>query len=438
MPQTPAKVGFISLGCANALVDSEDIITQLHSEGYEVTPDYEDADMVVVNTCGFIDAAVEESLDAIGEALNETAKVIVTGCLGTNTGIIQQAHPQVLVVTGPHATNAVMNGIHQHLPLQGLQRNPVPPQGIKLTPPHYAYLNIAEGCNNRCRFCLVPTLRGGLSSRASGDVMQEAENLADAGVKELLIIAQDSIAYGVDINHRTSFWGGRPIKARLTELGSALSELGIWIRLHKLYPYPLLDELIALMAKGKILPYLDIPLQHASPHILKAMQRPGNREASLARIQQWREFCPELVLHSNFIIGFPGETEDDFEQLLAFISEAKLDRIDAFAYSNIDGISANHLDNHVAEALKQERLERLMDLQDKISAEKLRDRIGQTLEILIDESDGEQAVGHSYANAPESDNQVFLEDAADLSPGDMVSAKIIEADEHNLWAELTD
>ncbi len=438
MPQTPAKVGFISLGCANALVDSEDIITQLHSEGYEVTLDYEDADMVVVNTCGFIDAAVEESLEAIGEALNETSKVIVTGCLGAKTDIIQQTHPQVLAVTGPHAANAVMNAIHQHLPQQGLQRNPVPPQGIKLTPPHYAYLNIAEGCNNRCRFCLVPTLRGNLSSRASGDVMQEAENLADTGVKELLIIAQDSIAYGVDINHRTSFWGGRPIKARLTELASALSELGIWIRLQKLYPYPLLDELITLMAEGKILPYLDIPLQHASPHILKAMQRPGNREASLARIQQWREFCPELVLHSNFIIGFPGETEDDFEQLLAFISEAKLDRIDAFAYSNINGVRANHLDNHIAETLKQERLERLMDLQDKISADKLRARIGQTLAILIDESDGEQAVGHSYANAPESDNQVFLENAADLSPGDMINATIIETDEYNLWAELTD
>ena len=436
MPQTPAKLGFISLGCANALIDEEDIITQLHREGYEVTPDYQDADMVVVNTCGFIDAAVEESLDAIGEALNETSKVIVTGCLGAQADIIHQTHPQVLAVTGPHATSAVVDAIHQHLPQKGLQRNPVPPQGIKLTPSHYAYINIAEGCNNHCRFCVIPTLRGGLASRASGDVMQEAENLADAGVKELLIIAQDSCAYGVDINHRTSFWGGRPIKARITELASALGELGIWVRLHKLYPYPLLDELISLMAEGKILPYLDIPLQHVSPDILKAMQRPDNSEVSLARIRQWRETCPELVLHSNFIAGFPGETEDDFEQLLAFISEAKLDSIDAFAYSDIDGARANELPNHVAEELKQERLERLMELQDEISAAKLRARIGQTLEILIDESDGEQAVGHSYANAPESDSQVFLENAANLSPGDMVSARIIEADEYNLWAEL--
>ena len=437
MSQTPAKIGFISLGCANALIDEEVIITQLHSEGYEVTPDFEDADMVVVNSCGFINTAVEESLEAIGEALAETSKVIVTGCLGARTDIIQQAHPQVLAVTGPHSANAVMKAIHQHLPQHGLERNPVPPQGIKLTPTHYAYLNIAEGCNNRCSFCVVPALRGNLSSRAIGDVMQEAENLADAGVKELLVIAQDSAAYGTDINHRTSFWGGRPIKARITELASALGELDIWIRLHNIYPYPHMDELITLMAEEKILPYLNMPLQHVSPRILKAMNRPGS-DVSLAQLQQWRQACPDLVIHSNFMVGFPGETEADFEQLLEFISAAKLDRIDAFAYSNIDGASANQLPNHVAEELKQERLERLLELQQEISAAKLHGRIGQTLAILIDESDGEQAVGHSYAEAPESDSQIFLEDAADLSPGDMVSATIIEADEFNLWAELTD
>jgi len=434
MPQTPAKIGFISLGCANALIDEEVIITQLHSKGYAITPDYEDADMVVVNSCGFTAAAVDESLEAIGEALNETSKVIVTGCLGAKADIIQQAHPQVLAVSGPHSANAVMKAIHQHLPQQELQRNPVPPQGIKLTPPHYAYLNIAEGCNNQCSFCVVPALRGELCSRAIGDVMQEAEQLADAGVRELLVIAQDSAAYGSDINHRTSFWGGRPLKTRLAELASALGELDIWIRLHNLYPHSQLDEIIALMAEDKILPYLDIPLQHASSRILKAMNRPG----SLAQLHKWRQACPDLVMHSNFMVGFPGETDDDFEQLLEFISAAKFDHIDAFAYSNIDGASANRLPNHVAEELKQERLERLMELQQEINAAKLHRRIGQTLAILIDESDGEQAVGHSYAEAPESDSQIFLEDAADLSPGDMVSATIIEADEHNLWAELTD
>ena len=437
MPQTSTKIGFISLGCANALIDEEVIITQLHSEGYEVTPDFEDADMAVVNSCGFIDAAVEESLEAIGEALNETSKVIVTGCLGAKADIIQQAHPQVLAVSGPHSANAVMKAIHQHLPQQGLQRSPVPPQGIKLTPAHYAYLNIAEGCNNRCSFCVAPALRGELCSRAIGDVMQEAEHLADAGVKELLIIAQDSAAYGTDINHRTSFWGGRPLKTRLTELASALGELDIWIRLHNIYPYPDMAELIALMAEEKILPFLDMPLQHASPRILKAMNRPGS-EVSLTQLQQWRQTCPDLVIHSNFMVGFPGETEADFEQLLEFISEAKLDHINAFAYSNINGASANQLPNHVAEEVKQERLERLLELQQEISAAKLHGRIGQTLAILIDESDGEQAVGHSYAEPPESDSQIFLEDAADLSPGDMVNATIIEADEYNLWAELTD
>ncbi len=436
MSQTPPKVGFISLGCPKALVDSEQIITQLRAEGYEIAPDYDGADMVVVNTCGFIDSAVEESLDAIGEALNENGKVIVTGCLGAKGDIVQQTHPQVLAVTGPHAAKEVMDAVHQHLPPE---HDPftslIPPQGIKLTPQHYAYLKISEGCNHHCSFCIIPSMRGDLVSRPVGDVMQEAENLANAGVKELLVISQDTSAYGVDVKYRTGFWGGRPLKTRMTELASALSELDIWVRLHYVYPYPHVDEVIPLMAEGKILPYLDIPFQHASPRILKAMKRPGNIEGTLARIQNWREICPELVLRSTFIVGFPGETEDDFEQLLEFLNEAQLDRVGAFAYSNVEGARARNLPDHVPEEVKEERLQRFMELQAEISADKLRHRVGQTLEILIDESDGEQAIGRSYADAPEIDGLVMLEDAPGLQTGDMVSATIIEASEHDLWAE---
>ena len=437
MSQTPPKVGFISLGCPKALVDSEQIITQLRAEGYDIAPDYEGADMVVVNTCGFIDSAVEESLDAIGEALNENGRVIVTGCLGAKGDIVQQTHPQVLAVTGPHAAKEVMNAVHEHLPPE---HDPftslIPPQGIKLTPQHYAYLKISEGCNHRCSFCIIPSMRGDLVSRPVGEVMQEAENLANAGVKELLVISQDTSAYGVDVKYRTGFWGGRPVKTRMTELTQALGELGIWVRLHYVYPYPHVDEVIPLMAEGKILPYLDVPFQHASPKILKAMKRPGNIEGTLARIQKWRDICPELVLRSTFIVGFPGETEDDFEQLLEFLNEAQLDRVGAFAYSNVEGAPARDLPNHVPEQLKEERLQRFMELQAEISADKLRHRIGQTLEILIDESDGEQAIGRSYADAPEIDGQVFLEDAPGLKVGDIVSATIVEAGEHDLWAEL--
>lgn len=438
MSQTPPKVGFISLGCPKALVDSEQIITQLRAEGYEISPDYDGADMVVVNTCGFIDSAVEESLDAIGEALAENGKVVVTGCLGAKGDIVQQTHPQVLAVTGPHATKEVMDAVHQHLPPEhDPYTSLIPAQGIKLTPQHYAYLKISEGCNHRCSFCIIPALRGDLDSRPIGEVMQEAENLVNAGVKELLVISQDTSAYGVDVKYRTGFWGGRPIKTRLTELANALGELGVWVRLHYVYPYPHVDEVIPLMAQGKILPYLDVPLQHASPKILKTMKRPGNIEGTLARIQKWREICPELVLRSTFIVGFPGETEEDFEQLLSFLEEAQLDRVGAFAYSNVEGAAANHLPDHVAEEVKLERLQRFMELQAEISTDKLRQRIGQTLEIHIDESDGEQALGRSYADAPEIDGQVFLENAPGLAVGDIVSANIIEAGEHDLWAELT-
>ena len=438
MNKIPSKVGFISLGCPKALVDSEQIITQLRSEGYEISPDYDGADMVVVNTCGFIDAAVQESLETIGEALNENGKVIVTGCLGAKGDIVQQTHPGVLAVTGPHAAREVMDAVHKHLPLPVQQSIPMPSQGIKLTPQHYAYLKISEGCNHRCSFCIIPALRGDLVSRPIGDVMQEAEALANAGVKELLVISQDTSAYGVDLKYRTGFWGGRPLKTRMTELASALGDLGIWTRLHYVYPYPHVDELIPLMAEGKLLPYLDMPLQHASLKILKRMKRPGNIEGTLARIQGWREICPELVLRSTFIVGFPGETEADFEQLLEFLDAAELDRVGAFAYSNVDGAAANALPDHVPEEIKQERLERFMDLQAEISADKLRARIGQTLEVLIDESDGEQAVGRSYADAPEIDGQVFLENAPNLQPGDMVSVVVIESNEHDLWAELSE
>jgi ribosomal protein S12 methylthiotransferase len=436
MKQIP-KVGFVSLGCPKALVDSEQIITQLRAEGYEIAPDYDGADLVVVNTCGFIDAAVEESLDAIGEALNENGKVIVTGCLGAKGDIVQQAYPNVLAVTGPHAAKEVMEAVHKQLPPE---HDPftslIPPQGIKLTPRHYAYLKISEGCNHRCTFCIIPALRGDLVSRPIGEVMQEAENLVNAGVRELLVISQDTSAYGVDIKYRTGFWGGRPVKTRMTELAQALGELGVWVRLHYVYPYPHVDEVIPLMAEGKILPYLDIPFQHASPAILKTMKRPGNIDGTLARIRQWRDICPDIVLRSTFIVGFPGETEEDFEQLLEFLNEAQLDRIGAFAYSNIDGAAANDLPGHVPEEIKQERLGRFMELQAEISAAKLRHRIGQTMTILIDQSDGEQAIGRCYADAPEIDGQVFLEDAAGMEVGDMVKARIIEAGEHDLWAEL--
>ena len=437
MPHPPRKVGLVSLGCPKALVDSEQIVTQLRAEGYDISPSYDDADLVVVNTCGFIDAAVDESLEAIGEALAENGKVIVTGCLGAKGDVVMQNHPQVLAVTGPHAKEAVMEKIHQHLPprhdpLTSL----IPPQGVKLTPQHYAYLKISEGCNHRCTFCIIPALRGDLTSRPVGDVLQEADNLIQSGVQELLVISQDTSAYGVDVKYKTDFWNGRPVKTRITELATALGDMGVWLRLHYVYPYPHVDELIPLMAEGKILPYLDIPLQHASPKTLRAMKRPGNIDGTLARIKRWRDICPDITLRSTFIVGFPGESEDDFEQLLEFLDEAQLDRVGAFAYSDVDGAAANQLPDQVDEDEKQQRLERFMHLQADISADKLAKKVGQTLEVLIDFSNEIQTIARSKADAPEIDGNVIIEGDTGLQPGDHAKVTITASDEHDLWGTL--
>jgi ribosomal protein S12 methylthiotransferase len=430
------KVGFVSLGCPKALVDSEQIITRLRAEGYGIVGSYHDADLVVVNTCGFIDAAVEESLDAIGEALAENGKVIVTGCLGAKGDIVQQTHPKVLAVTGPHAAQEVMDVVHQHLP----QRNDpfeslIPPQGIKLTPKHYAYLKISEGCNHRCTFCIIPSLRGDLVSRPVGDVMQEAENLVKSGVKELLVISQDTSAYGVDVKYRTGFWQGRPLKTRMTELAQALGELGAWVRLHYVYPYPHVDEVIPLMAEGKILPYLDVPFQHASPRILKAMKRPANSENVLTRVQAWRAICPDITIRSTFIAGFPGETEDDFQLLMNFLEEARLDRVGCFTYSPVEGAKANELGEHVPEEVKEERKARLMELQERISAERLAAKVGKSMTVLVDEVDDEGAVARGSADASEIDGVVYVE-GKDFTLGEFVEVTIIDSDAHDLWAEL--
>ena len=436
MTQTSPKVGFISLGCPKALVDSEHIVTQLRAEGYEITNSYDDAQLVIVNTCGFIDSAVEESMDAIGEALAENGKVIVTGCLGAKEGVIETAYPNVLAVTGPHAAAEVMQVVHDHLPKP---HDPfsdlVPSAGIKLTPKHYAYLKISEGCNHRCTFCIIPSLRGDLVSRDIGEVMQEAENLVSAGVKELLVISQDTSAYGVDVKYRTGFWGGKPIKTHMTNLAAALGELGVWTRLHYVYPYPHVDDVIPLMAEGKILPYLDIPLQHASPAILKAMKRPGNIDKTIERIKKWRTICPDITLRSTFIVGFPGETDDDFEMLLDFLEEAQLDRVGAFAYSPVEGAKANELGNFVPEEIQQERLERFMQLQAEISADKLQKKIGQTMTVLVDSySEEGLTLARSKADAPGIDGEVILDGFEDVKPGDFVEVKIVSATEHDLIA----
>jgi len=409
-------------------------LTQLRAEGYDIVPTYHDSDLVVVNTCGFIDSAVAESLDAIGEALSENGKVIVTGCLGAKGDVVQQTHPQVLAVTGPHALQEVMQHVHQHLPRpHDPYTDLIPAQGIKLTPKHYAYLKISEGCNHRCTFCIIPALRGDLVSRPIGEVLQEAENLVNAGVKELLVISQDTSAYGVDVKYQTGFWGGRPIKTRMTELAQALGDLGVWVRLHYVYPYPHVDEVIPLMAEGKILPYLDVPLQHASPTILKAMKRPANAENTLQRIAHWRTLCPDITLRSTFIVGFPGETEQDFEELLQFLEAAQLDRVGAFAYSPVEGARANELPNPVPEDIKEERLERFMTTQQAISEAKLQYKIGKTLTVLVDEitEDG-VALTRSAADAPEIDGLVIIEDGDDLTVGEFAEVKIIEATEHDL------
>ncbi len=431
------RVGFVSLGCPKALVDSERILTQLRAEGYLVAPSYKDADLVVVNTCGFIDSAVAESLDAIGEALAENGRVIVTGCLGAKGSVVQDAHPKVLAVTGPHATDEVMRAVHEHLPQPPDPHiDLIPPQGIKLTPRHYAYLKIAEGCNHRCTFCIIPSMRGDLVSRPVGEVMQEAENLVKAGVRELLVISQDTSAYGVDVKYRTGFWGGRPLKTRMTELAAALGELGVWVRLHYVYPYPHVDEVIPLMRAGKILPYLDVPFQHASPRILKAMKRPANSENNLARIRRWRELCPELTIRSTFIVGFPGETDEEFEQLLEFIEDARLDRVGCFTYSPVAGATANALAHHVPEELKEERKARFMAAQALVSEDRLRRKIGTSQRVLVDRADAGSVVARSSADAPEIDGVVHIAPAPGLIAGEFATVRITRADEHDLWGEV--
>ena len=436
MPNLEPKIGFVSLGCPKALVDSEQILTRLRAEGYALVPSYDTADMVVVNTCGFIEAAVEESLEAIGEALTENGKVIVTGCLGARAEKILDVHPNVLAVTGPHAYEEVMAAVHRHLPRP---HDPftslVPPQGVKLTPRHYAYLKIAEGCNHRCSFCVIPQMRGDLVSFSIDQVLTDAERLVSAGVKELLVISQDTSAYGLDVKYRTGFWRGRPLKTHINVLAEALGELGVWVRLHYVYPYPHVDKLIPLMAQGKILPYLDVPLQHASPRILKAMKRPANAENTLERIRRWREICPDIVLRSTFIVGFPGETEDDFQQLLAFLDAAQLDRVGCFAYSPVDGAAANSFNEPVAEAIKQDRLERFMMLQAEISAAKLRHKVGSILNVLVDTVEDGRAIARSAADAPEIDGVVRVENGADLKVGEFAQVKVIDTDEHDLYAE---
>lgn len=433
MPSHP-KVGFISLGCPKALVDSERILTRLRAEGYTVVGSYRQADLVVVNTCGFIDSAVDESLEAIGEALAQNGRVVVTGCLGARADRIRERYEAVLAITGPHAYEDVMRAVHEHLPPpEDPFTTLVPPQGIKLTPRHYAYLKISEGCNQRCTFCIIPSLRGDLASRPLGEVMEEAEQLVAAGVRELLVVSQDTAAYGADMRYLTGFWRGRPVKTRFIDLAAALGELGVWVRLHYVYPYPHVDAVIPLMADGAVLPYLDIPLQHASPSILKAMKRPAATENTLRRIESWRAQCPELTLRSTFIVGFPGETEADFEQLLAFLREAQLDRVGAFAYSPVAGAAANQLAAPVPEALKQERLERLMATQAEISAARLRGRIGQRLTVLVDDLDADGAVARSVGDAPEIDGRVYVS-GAESAVGEFVRVRVTDSDEHDLFA----
>ncbi len=439
--KTPHRVGFVSLGCPKASVDSEHILTQLRAEGYVVSPTYQDADLVVVNTCGFINAAVEESLEAIGEALDENGKVIVTGCLGAKGDIVKQTYPNVLAVTGPHATNEVMQAIHEHLPAE---HDPfldlVPPQGIRLTPRHYAYLKISEGCNHHCTFCIIPDLRGDLVSRPVNDVLAEAERLVSAGVKELLVISQDTSAYGVDVKYKTEFYNGMPVKTRMTELCQALSQFGIWVRLHYVYPYPHVNEIIPLMAEGKILPYLDIPFQHASPKILKAMKRPASSENTLQRINQWRDICPDITIRSTFIAGFPGETEEDFEQLLDFLDEAQLDRVGCFAYSDVEGAKANELDGAVPEEIKQERVARFMEKQAGISANKLKQNIGKRRDVIVDTIDTAEnmIIARSTSDAPDIDGLVYIEktDKSDVQVGDITQVTITGTDEYDMWGAL--
>ncbi len=432
----PPRIGFVSLGCPKALVDSERILTRLRAEGYQISPDYLGADLVVVNTCGFIDDAVAESLESIEEALSENGRVIVTGCLGAKGSLVSDRFPDLLAVTGPHASEEVMQAIHRHLPPDhDPYTSLVPPQGIRLTPKHYAYVKISEGCNHRCSFCIIPSLRGDLVSRPLHAVMDEAQKLVESGVRELLVISQDTSAYGVDLKYRTGFWNGRPAKTRFFDLARELGELGVWVRLHYVYPYPHVDQVVPLMADGKILPYLDIPFQHASPRILKDMRRPAHSENTLKRIERWRDTCPELAIRSTFIVGFPGETEEDFNELLAFLDEARLDRVGCFSYSPVQGASANALPDPVPEEIKQERLERFMTHQAQISAARLEAKIGTQMDVLVDAVEDGTVFARSAADAPEIDGQVLLQSSAGIQAGDMVRVIITNADEHDLYAE---
>ncbi|MFQ2767741.1 30S ribosomal protein S12 methylthiotransferase RimO [Aeromonas caviae] len=434
------KLGFVSLGCPKNLVDSERILTQLRTEGYDVVPSYDDAELVVVNTCGFIDSAVQESLEAIGEALAENGKVIVTGCLGAKENQIREIHPKVLEITGPHAYEEVLGHVHKYVekPTHNPFTSLVPAHGVKLTPRHYAYLKISEGCNHRCTFCIIPSMRGDLVSRPIGEVLAEAKRLKEAGVKEILVISQDTSAYGVDVKHRTGFYDGMPVKTSMVALCEELAKLGMWVRLHYVYPYPHVDDVIPLMRDGKILPYLDIPLQHASPRILKLMKRPGSVERTLERIQKWREICPEITLRSTFIVGFPGETEEEFQMLLDFIDKAELDRVGCFKYSPVEGAKANELPDPVPAEVQEERFQRFMELQQQVSIRKLARKVGKEMLVLIDEVDEEGATGRSAADAPEIDGLVYLNGETGLKPGDMVKVRIDEADEYDLWASLVE
>jgi ribosomal protein S12 methylthiotransferase len=438
---TTPRVGFVSLGCPKAASDAEGILTRLRAEGYDISSNYAGADLVVVNTCGFIDAAVEESLDAIGEALRENGKVIVTGCLGAKknqdgSGIVESVHPKVLAVTGPHATEEVMTAVHAYLPKP---HDPftdlVPPQGVRLTPDHFAYLKISEGCNHRCTFCIIPSLRGDLVSRPIHEVMREAEALVNSGVKELLVISQDTSAYGVDVKYKTGFIGGKPVKTKLYDLCNALSELDVWVRLHYVYPYPNVDDIIPLMAEGKILPYLDVPFQHASPRILKLMKRPASAENNLERIRRWREICPDLTIRSTFIAGFPGETDAEFEELLGFLEEAQLDRVGCFAYSPVEGATANALPDAVPDELREERKQRLMEFQEDISTRRLEAKIGKEIVVLVDDVDEEGAIARSEGDAPEIDGLVMIPDGQEMEVGGFYRVRVTDCDVHDLYAE---
>lgn len=430
------RVGFVSLGCPKALVDSERIMTRLRAEGYEISPDYDGADVVVVNTCGFLNSAKEESLGAIGEAMSENGKVIVTGCLGVEEDRIRKEHPGVLAVTGPHQYEQVVGAVHDAVPPR---HDPyvdlVPEQGLRLTPRHYAYLKISEGCNNRCSFCIIPSLRGDLASRPANHVLHEAERLVNAGVKELLVISQDTSAYGLDLKYAESTWKDRQVRARFLDLCQELGSLGAWVRLHYVYPYPHVDEVIPLMAEGKILPYMDIPFQHASPKVLKAMRRPAHQEKTLDRIKSWRQTCPDLALRSTFIVGFPGETDEDFEMLLDWLREARLNRVGCFKYEPVEGAKANDLPGAVPEEVKEQRWHRFMALQQEVSKDVLAEKVGRSIDVIIDEVDEEGALGRSKWDAPEIDGSVFLNGDTSLKAGDIVTAKILHADEYDLWGE---